>query len=489
MSQENPQHDTGRRALPLWTGFTGVGALRRRLGAGMLAFTLLLSACGTEAAPTATPVPPVAVPTATAAATVAAEATATAPEATATTAAAPATATSAPAAAGDQVVNMLWTDTSNLRQPLIADFTKVTGIKVNQVQVQYNALLDKINTAVQGGGDTDVIEMDTIWTPQFAAAGWVDDLTNQITDTLKSDIPQSSLGAVTYQGKIYGMPWYNSGKHLFYNSKLLKDAGFANPPATLDEFVKMAQATTKPGGQWGSVWSWKQAEGLICDWVALSYTNKDAQFLDKDGKAVFNTHGGTEALQWMVDLLYKYKVADPASLEYTEADVQKAFQTGKYALTYNWEGDLPADNDPAQSKAAPNVKVGLLPGSKDVRSSSVNGSEGWAILKQAKHKDAAWKLLAYMASPAWQKKSAIIAGDYPILSSLYTDPELQQKVQDFGIYGEQFKYLAVRPQVPGYAQKSDIIQKHIHEALLGKVSPKDAMDAAADEVNKASATP
>src|SRR6478609_5312740 len=98
----------------------------------------------------------------------------------------------------------------------------------------------------------------------------------------------------------------------------------------------------------------------------------------------------------MVDMLYKYKAADPASLEYTESDVQKAFQTGTYALTYNWEGDLPADNDPTQ----------------------------------AKHKDAAWKLLAYMASPAWQKKSAIIAGDYPVLTSLYSDPELQQKVQD-----------------------------------------------------------
>jgi multiple sugar transport system substrate-binding protein len=62
-------------------------------------------------------------------------------------------------------------------------------------------------------------------------------------------------------------------------------------------------------------------------------------------------------------------------------------------------------------------------------------------------------------------------------------------VQDFPIYGEQFKYLAVRPQVVGYTQKSDIIQKHLHEALLGNVKPQEAMDAAADEVNKATAAP
>jgi len=150
---------------------------------------------------------------------------------------------------------------------------------------------------------------------------------------------------------------------------------------------------------------------------------------------------------------------------------------------------LPDGNDPAKSKAAPNVKIDLLPGSADVTSSSVNGSEGWAILKNTTNKDNAWKLLEYMASPAWQKKAAVIAGDYPILSSLYSDPDLAKQVQDFPLYGEQFKYLATRPQVANYAQASDIIQKHMHEALLQKVDPKAAMDAAADEVNKSSTAP
>ena len=398
-------------------------------------------------------------------------------------------ATSAPAAGGGgQEVSLLWSDTDHNRQPLLDDFTKSTGIKVNQTVVQYNERLNKINTAVQGGGGFDVVQMDTIWTAQFASAGWVDDLTPQITDAIKKDVPESSLSAVTYQGKLYGMPLFNSSKHLFYNAKLTKDAGFDKPPTTLDEFVEQAKATTKQG-QWGSVWSWKQSEALICDWIAIMFTKAGAQVLDGSGKAVFNTLGGTEALQWMVDLLYTHKVADPASLEFTEDDVKKALETGTVALTYNWEGVLPEANDSSKSKAAPNIKIDLLPGSKDVKSSSVNGSEGWAILKVAKNKDAAWKLLEYMASPAWQKKAAIIAGDYPILASLYSDPELAQKVQDFPLYGEEFKYLAVRPQVPNYTQASDIIQKHLHEALLQKASPKDAMDAAADEVNKLSTAP
>ena len=396
----------------------------------------------------------------------------------------------AAAPSGEQTVSLLWSDTENRHQDLIADFTKTTGIKVNQTIVQYNERLNKINTAVQGGGGLDVVQMDTIWTAQFAAAGWVDDLTDRITEAIKKDVPESSLGAVKINGKLYGMPLFNSAKHLFYNSKLLADAGYKAPPATLDEFVEQAKATTNADKKlWGSVWCWKQAEGLICDWVSIMFTKPGAQILDSAGKAVFNTLGGTEAVEWMTDLLYKHKVADPASLEFSETEVQNSLYTGNYALTYNWEGTLPDGNDPAKSKAAPNVKVSLLPGSKEVKSSSVNGSEGWAILKVSKNKDAAWKLLEYMASPAWQKKSAVQAGDYPILGSLYSDADLQKGVQDFPIYGEQFKYLAVRPQVASYTQASDIIQKHLHEALLGKTKPKEAMDAAADEVNKLTTAP
>jgi multiple sugar transport system substrate-binding protein len=389
---------------------------------------------------------------------------------------------------GEAAVNLLWSDVTNAYTPLLADVTEATGIKIIQTIVPYNQRLDKINTAVLGGADVDVVQMDTVWTAQFAAAGWVDDLTDRVPETMTTDIPASALSAVMYRGRVYGIPLFNSAKHLFYNQKLLEEAGFDHPPATLDEFVVQARQLTKPS-QWGSIWSWRQSEALICDWLSIMFTQSGVQLLDDRDKAVFNTMGGTEALQWMVELLYTHHAADPASLESTEDDVRKALQTGGYALTYNWEGVLPEANNPAKSRAAPHIRVALLPGGSGAKSASVSGSEGWAILAHAKRKAAAWKLLEYMASPAWQRKAAIVTGNYPILSSLYDDPALQQTIQDFPVYGEQFGYLVTRPQLVSYARASDILQTHLHRALLRKVSPKDAMDVAADEVNKASDTP
>ena len=63
---------------------------------------------------------------------------------------------------------------------------------------------------------------------------------------------------------------------------------------------------------------------------------------------MFNTRGGTEALQWMVKLLYRIVQPDPASLESTEDDMRKALQTGSLCPYLQLEGVLPEANDPIE---------------------------------------------------------------------------------------------------------------------------------------------
>src|SRR5262245_60010175 len=53
---------------------------------------------------------------------------------------------SRPTVSDARVVNLLWSDVTNSRAPLLEDFTHATGIKVNQTIVQYNQRLQKIQT-------------------------------------------------------------------------------------------------------------------------------------------------------------------------------------------------------------------------------------------------------------------------------------------------------------------------------------------------------
>src|SRR6266545_5017650 len=190
------RHSKGADAMEDLTKRLSRRSFLRALGAagGAAVAGSVLAACGgsTPTAPAATSAPAAEAPTA----APAAAAPTSAPAAEATAAPAAEAPTAAPAAAGGgQTVSLLWSDTDNARQPLLDDFTKATGIKVNSTRVQYNELLNKINTATQGGGDLDVVEIDTIWTAQFASAGWIDDLTPQITDAIKKDVPDSALSA------------------------------------------------------------------------------------------------------------------------------------------------------------------------------------------------------------------------------------------------------------------------------------------------------
>ena len=92
------------------------------------------------------------------------------------------------------------------------------NIKIELIPTQYGSgpYRDKFITAAQAGSGPDVLMADIIWTPQFAAA----DLILPIDDFVGSEIENFYPGPVetnTYQGKLYGLPFYTNAVALFYN--------------------------------------------------------------------------------------------------------------------------------------------------------------------------------------------------------------------------------------------------------------------------------
>ena len=66
------------------------------------------------------------------------------------------------------------------------------------------------------------------------------------------------------------MPWILDTKYLFYNTDMLKKAGIAAPPKTWDELLEQAKIIKDKGiVEFPIVWSWAQAEAVICDYTML----------------------------------------------------------------------------------------------------------------------------------------------------------------------------------------------------------------------------
>src|SRR5215210_5097663 len=151
---------------------------------------------------------------------------------------------------------------------LIKQFNKQSkGFKVKQreMPIDTGQYFDKMRTQFQaGGGDIDIIIGDVIWPAQFAANGWVTDLSDRFKDT--NEFLPGPMQAATYQGKVYAVPWYTDAGLLYYRKDLLEKSGYSAPPQTWDELIQMAKKVSQDQGiENGFVYQGAEYEGGVCN--------------------------------------------------------------------------------------------------------------------------------------------------------------------------------------------------------------------------------
>ncbi len=115
-----------------------------------------------------------------------------------------------------------------------------------------------VNALLAGSGDYDLVYADVIWVPKFAAAGWLEDLTDH-WDQWDDFVPASIEGA-TVGGRIYRVPTQLNGGLLYYRKDWLAEIG-AEPPETFAELRSISERL-RVDGRWGFVWQGKQYRGV-----------------------------------------------------------------------------------------------------------------------------------------------------------------------------------------------------------------------------------
>src|SRR5699024_12159245 len=96
--------------------------------------------------------------------------------------------------------------------------------------------------AIAGGTTPDVAEFGTTWTPEFADAGALVDLTDRVeADGLSDDLVEGLVEVGTFEGELYGMPWYEGVRSVVYNIEIFEEAGI-EPPEHWEE-IEDAVAT------------------------------------------------------------------------------------------------------------------------------------------------------------------------------------------------------------------------------------------------------
>jgi multiple sugar transport system substrate-binding protein len=197
----------------------------------------------------------------------------------------------------------------------------------------------------------------------------------------------------------YGIQVHSTCVALVYNTDMLKAAGFDKPPATWDEFKKVAAATTKPG-RFG--FAPNPDTGYYWPWI---FQNGGDYYDPKTNKVLFDSPQAVEAIQFVSDLIHKDK---SAPVPVTGADYegpQKLFTAGRAAMivTGPWDvGPIKTGN--------PNLHWDVAPALTGKVQATIAAGTSAFIPKQAKHPDQAWELLKRLTAADTEMAASIPNG-------------------------------------------------------------------------------
>ena len=249
----------------------------------------------------------------------------------------------------------------------IARFEKLyPGITITLSDFSWLNYHDTMVTRFVGKTPTDLCYSSDHWLQEWAAAGWLvplDTYFPAVKQYVPDFFPYVTAG-MTYNGRLYGLPYYADTWAFLYNARTLQKAGFSAPPRTWDELTHQAQVIQKKGlSDHPLILLFAQTDpGSIEVWMSLVYS-WGGRLFDAHLNPIFQKadSGAMKAVQWLTDALNKTKILDPSSLTAAEIPVVKAMQSGSNVFTILETYNLAALNGPGTSRLSGQFRMGLMP--------------------------------------------------------------------------------------------------------------------------------
>lgn len=361
-------------------------------------------------------------------------------------------------------------DNSNVIRPTIAKWNaahpseKVTfKEQSDQADQQHDDLVQHFQAKDAG---YDVVDVDVVWTAEFAAKGWLTPLTGKMKIDTANLLP-STVETATYNKTLYAAPQSSDGGLLYYRTDLVK-----TPPTTWAEM--MADCSIAKSHSIGCyAGQFAKYEGLTVN-TAEAINGAGGSILAKDGKTpTVDTAAAKKGLQ---NLVTAFKDGDiPAqALTYQEEQGRQSFEAGKLLFMRNWPYAYSLAKADGSSTVKSTFAVAPLPGGDGTGASSLGGHNA-AISVYSKHKATAHDFLEFLESQETQKFFATQGSLAPVIASLYTDPALVKQLPYLPTLLTSIQKAVPRPVTPFYPAVTAAIQDNAYAAISGSKTVDQAL--------------
>ncbi|MFD9127192.1 ABC transporter substrate-binding protein [Kitasatospora sp. NPDC059571] len=348
-------------------------------------------------------------------------------------------------------VAAVWSGTEQTAFKKVLDaFTAKTGATTTFISTGDN-LSTVVGSKIQGGDPADVVMVPQPGVlKQFVQQGWLEPLAPAVTDAAKKNFSAvwSSLGTVN--GTQYGLYFKAADKStIWYSPTALQNAGITAPPATFGDLLKDGKALADSGTAAFSVAG--QAGWPLTDWfenVYLSQAGPDMYDKLARHEIPWTDPSVIQALTTLGQIFGSPQLVAGGGKGALQTDFPTSVQNvfgpqPKAAMTY--EGDFVAGviSGDLGKAVGTDAKVFPFP-SVGAKAPVMGGGDAAVVLKDAKHKDAAQKLLEFLASPeaaaVWAKQGGFLSPNKALALSLYPDDTTRQFAKSLIDAGDSFRF-------------------------------------------------
>ena len=370
-----------------------------------------------------------------------------------------------------------------LLRDLLDRFEAESGIRVideilpssSDVQHQYY-----LTTLEGGGASLDVLSMDVIWVPEFSRAGWLLDLSDKLPASERGDFFEAPLEACTYQGRLFGVPWYIDAGVLYYRQDLLEKYGLG-VPQSYPELASTARTVLEGEDDpelYGFLWQGKQYEGLVC--ATLEVLSSFGGKVIEGGDVRIASREAEEAFRYVRELLTS-GVSPPLVATADEESTRTLFGAGKAVFLRNW---VYAWNLFERPGSPVQGKVGLAPIPPGPLAAGGSTLGGWqlGISRQSRHPEEAWALIEFLTRPESQAYMSRTVGYRPARRSLYLDAQLTADQPILPRLLPVVERARPRPVTPLYLALSQVLQSEISAIVAGVKEVDEALGDAQREI-------
>ncbi|MFB5675232.1 extracellular solute-binding protein [Paenibacillus terreus] len=347
-----------------------------------------------------------------------------------------------------------------------------TGVKINVVATPTNPddMVAKMTTILSSGDNTiDVMHTNDELITAFSRAGYLEPLEQDVmTPEVVSNFSEQYVkDMITYNGSIFSVPSYMEVLAFWVNHEKLKEAGM-DVPTNKEQFLAFAKAVTK-----GDVYGYGGA------WEKSYVFNEIGTFVNLFGGDYYDWSNPKtrEALQFMHDLAQKDKVTPLSQLADIYDPMIQKFIDGKYGMLFMYTGAIPTFQK--SGKYGPE-QLDIVPMPKFETNDAFMASWHYVLNKSSEKKEAAKKVLSYVASKEGQIAYSEMSGRLPARLDVINDPAFKGEGVDKVREYIKTSNLRGRPIVP---QSMEFINS-IGSIFQKYVSDEISLDEAAAQANK-----